>query len=179
MSVAYDEGGLRFTFDGDWRVLKWDGHQAYLGGVQQLQGTKAVDFFGLYIEDPWFIEIKDFRGHRVENKARVSSGELAQEVAGKVRDTLAGMIWACNRVPLDDCALQELVRPLLNRHHKVPVVLWLEEDRQPEPPAASALAEAIKRELVWLNPRVIVLNRALARAKPIQGLQVTSLPRKP
>jgi hypothetical protein len=179
MSAVHEEGDLRFTFDEDWRVLKWDGHGAYLGGLQLFQGTKAVDFFGLYIGAPWFIEVKDFRGYRIQNKERLTGGELAREVASKVRDTLAGKIWACDRAPLDDCELRDFVRPLVNRGQKVPVVLWLEEDRAPDPPAASALAEAIKRELAWLNPRVIVLSRALARDRPIQGLEVASLSRGP
>jgi hypothetical protein len=56
------------------------------------------------------------------------------------------------------------------------MTLWLEEDRPLRPAIASALAEAIKRELLWLNPKVLVTSRALARAAPIHGLTVTSLP---
>jgi hypothetical protein len=55
LTLEIDEGRLRFTFDGDWRVLKWDGHAAYAGGLQRLAGTKAVDFLGLYQGNPWFI----------------------------------------------------------------------------------------------------------------------------
>jgi hypothetical protein len=82
MTLVHDEKRLRFTFDVHWKVLKWDGHGAYLNGLHQFQGTKAVDFFGLYIGAPWFIEVKDFRGYRIENKARLSTGELAQGAAG-------------------------------------------------------------------------------------------------
>ncbi|HSN98345.1 MAG TPA: hypothetical protein VLS89_08605, partial [Candidatus Nanopelagicales bacterium] len=119
MSAAYDEGDLRFAFDGDWKVLKWDRHGAYLGGLQQFHGTKAVDFFGLYLGAPWLIEVKDFRGYRIDNKERLTSGELATEIACKVRDTLAGLIWACDRAPLDDAALRDFVRPIMNRDQKV------------------------------------------------------------
>jgi hypothetical protein len=64
----------------------------------------------------------------------------------------------------------------MGRAEKVPVVLWLEEDRSLDPAMATTLAQAIKRELVWLNPKVIVTSRSLAQRAPIHGLAVTSLP---
>ncbi|WP_437975455.1 hypothetical protein WMF11_47105 [Sorangium sp. So ce295] len=175
MSFVHDEGKLRFAFDSDWKILKWDDHGAYVGGLQRFQETKAVDFFGLYLDEPYFIEVKDFRGHRIENKVRLSSGELAREVAYKVRDTMAGMLWACDRLPLDRGELRGFVRRILACTKKVPVVLWLEEDRPPEPALASALGEAIKRELAWLNPRVLVTCRSLVQTGPVHGLVVTNL----
>ncbi|KYF50013.1 hypothetical protein BE04_37910 [Sorangium cellulosum] len=175
MSFVHDEGKLRFAFDGDWKILKWDDHDAYVGGLQRFQETKAVDFFGLYLGEPYFIEVKDFRGHRIKNKARLSNGELAREVAYKVRDTVAGMVWACGRSPLDGGELRGFVRPVLERSRKVPVVLWLEEDRPPGPADASTLGETIKRELTWLNPRVLVTCRSLAQTAPVHGLEVTNV----
>jgi hypothetical protein len=176
VSSVHDEKRLRFAFDGDWKVVKWDAHPAYQGGLCQFQGTKAVDFVGLYIGAPWFIEVKDFRGYRIENKERLTSGELAKEVACKVRDTIASMAWACSRAPLDEKEMRTFLRPLFGNTTKVLVVLWLEEDREPAPADASTLAEAIKRELAWLNPRVLVTSRKLAEKHPIHGLAVTSLP---
>lgn len=81
MSVTHDEKLLRFSFDDDWRVLKWDEHPSYTGGLSKTSGTKAVDFLGIHLDAPWFIEVKDFRGYRIENKERISAGDLAQEVA--------------------------------------------------------------------------------------------------
>ncbi|MGK3969983.1 hypothetical protein WMF38_31615 [Sorangium sp. So ce118] len=108
MSFVHDEGKLRFAFDDDWKILKWDDHGAYVGGLQRFQETKAVDFFGLYLGEPYFIEVK-------------------------------------------------------------------EEDRPPEPALASTLGEAIKRELTWLNPRVLVTSRSLVQSAPVHGLVVTHL----
>ncbi len=176
MSAVHDEARLRFSFDDDWRVLKWDGHAAYLGGLRNFQGTKAVDFFALHLQRPWFIEVKDFRGHRIENKDRLGSGDLAREVACKVRDTLAALAWACDREPLDARELRGFLRALVNRAEKVPIVLWLEADHPLEPAIASTLGEEIKRELGWLNAKVLVTCRALAEETPIHGLTVTSLP---
>lgn len=175
MSAVFDEQKLRFAFDDDWQVLKWDEHGAYVNGLRKFNATKAVDFFGLYIGAPWFVEVKDFRGYRVANQRRLSSGDLAKEVACKVRDTLASMVWACARTPVDPGEIGGFLRPLVNRSEKVPVMLWLEEDRPATPISASTLAEAIKRELGWLNARVIVASRALTQGKPIHGLEVTSL----
>lgn len=179
MSAVHDEGRLRFSFDDGWKVLKWDDHLAFSAGLQKMTGTRAVDFLGLQLDVPWFIEVKDFRGYRVENKRRLTSGELAGEVADKVRDTLAGLAWACNRDPLDQGELASFLRRIVCRDGKIPVVLWLEEDQPPSPAEVSALTEAIKRRLDWLNARVIVLSRATAARRPVDGLTVDSLPRQP
>ena len=40
----FEEGELRFDFDGTWTVSKWDDSNAYRQGIQRLEGTKAVDF---------------------------------------------------------------------------------------------------------------------------------------
>jgi hypothetical protein len=92
VSSVHDEKRLRFTFDKDWKVLKWDNHPAYLGGLQRFRETKAVDFFGLHIGAPWFVEVKDFRGYRIEEaikrhllwlnpKVLVTSRSLSQRAA--------------------------------------------------------------------------------------------------
>lgn len=59
--------------------------------------------------------MKDFRRHRIESKKRMTSGELAEEVADKVRDTRECLITlsdlcaeegeTCAAVPADDYAL--------------------------------------------------------------------------
>ena len=56
-----------------------------------------MDFVGLLDGahgDLYWIEVKDFRGYRIQNKRRLSEGELAIEVAQKVRDSIAGIIGA-------------------------------------------------------------------------------------
>jgi hypothetical protein len=175
MSVVHPEGRLQFSFDDDWSVLKWDAHPAYRDGLQRFQKTTAVDFVGLYLGAPWFIEVKDFRDHRIENKGKLKNGELAAVVACKVRDTLAALIWSRDR-PLSQDGLDAVLRAVCNRTEKVPVVLWLEEDGPVPSGMATALEEEIKRRLRWLNAKVSVVNRTLAKAKPLPGLMVTSLP---
>ncbi len=177
MTVEIDEARLRFAFDADWRVLKWDRHPAYAEGIQRLPGTKAVDFVGLHQSKPWFIEVTDFRGHRIETKHQVTSGQLVDEVVCKVRDTLAGLVYACGRTPDHEHILSQLVFPLVNRSEKVPVVVWMEGDRLPDAAERSNLKHAIERRLRWLNSKVLVTCRTLAENDPLPGLSVTSLPR--
>lgn len=177
MTLQIDEGRLRFAFDDEWVGVKWDRHPAYAEGIQRLPGTKAVDFVGIRQSRPWFLEVTDFRDHRIETKHQLTTGQLVDEVVCKVRDTLAGLVWACGRSTDDERVLAQLVGALANRNEKVPVVLWLEGDRVPDPAQRSALKREIERRLRWLNPKVLVTCRSLATDSPLPGLTVTSLPR--
>jgi hypothetical protein len=177
VTLGFDEGSLRFAFDDEWRGLKWDREPAYLAGIQRLPGTKAVDFVGVRQSRPWFIEITDFRSRRIETKHQLTTGQLVDEVVCKVRDTLAGLVWACGRAPHDERMLALLSSALVNRHEKVPVVVWLEGDRVPDPAQRSTLKREIERRLRWLNPKVLVTCRSLAEEAPLPGITVTSLPR--
>jgi hypothetical protein len=97
-------------------------------------------------------------------------------VVGKVRDTLAGVVWACGRAPLDDRSLASFVRPLVNRTAKVPIVVWLESDTVPNANDLDRLQDMIGRKLLWLNARVLITSRLLAEVRPLPGISVTSLP---
>jgi hypothetical protein len=177
VTLELDEKRLRFSFDDDWRVVRWDRHPAYTDGIRALPGTKAVDFVAVHRGEPHFIEVTDFREHRIETKQQLASGDLVDEVASKVRDTLAGLIWACGRAPLDERHLASFVGPLVYRSRKVPVIVWLEEDRLPDGAELDVLQVAIKKKLLWLNAKVLVTSRLLAEQKPLPGVLVTSLPR--
>ncbi|AUX20939.1 uncharacterized protein SOCEGT47_014160 [Sorangium cellulosum] len=48
MNHDIPEGLLRFVFDEHWRVLKWDDHAAHRKSMNELDGSKAVDFIGVY-----------------------------------------------------------------------------------------------------------------------------------
>jgi hypothetical protein len=177
MTTTFDEGFVRFTFGRDWNVIKWDGEPAYRKGIGALADTRAVDFVALLRSEPWLIEVKDFRDHRIENKGKLSSGLLARQVAEKVRDTLAGMLWACGRKAIDPGHMPTFVHRFINREKKLPVVLWLDEDIPPTPAYASNLAESLRKELIWLNAHVIVTSVSLAQRKPIDGLSASNLSR--
>lgn len=186
------EGRLVFKFGPSWNVEKYDEQNVHAKGIQVVQGpvrcankhctrrgdnascpschyelgvgTKAVDFVAIRNGDPYLIEVKDFRGYRIENKGRLRD-DLAVEVAFKVRDTLAGLLGAVNT---DDRTVWEpLVAPMLRRAPKV--VLWLERDcgglEKPGDGArrAAALQDELKRLLRWLTFDVSVKSKDMAR----------------
>lgn len=175
----FDEQALHFEFDDTWQVVKYDDEPGYRDGIHTLGQTKAVDFLGQRHPDKRlvFIEVKDFRGHRIENKERVSSGDLADEVAYKVRDTLAGMIGA-QRCRPDEAIWRELVRALDHRH-ELRVILWLEEDKPRggkdirADGRRSTLLKSLKARLRWLDARALVESRAPG----LPGVTVTGLAR--
>src|SRR5262245_28843529 len=93
--ISLEEGFLIFEFGERWNILKLDEHRDYRERIGKVEGTKAIDFLGILDDQElYFIEIKDFRDHRIETRGRLLSGELAIEVAQKVRDSLACIVGA-------------------------------------------------------------------------------------
>ena len=179
---AYREGGVELRFH-TCTVAKWDGHAAYINGIQRLQGTKAVDFAVLAPDDlVALVELKDFRGHGTENRRRLRGGELAREVAEKARDTLAGMTWACGR---DHCTddIGKITSGFYRRDRdKILVILWLDQDDLAKPAEASALASTIRSCLQpHIQAKVVVTSLRLFQgrlpASISSWLEVRSLPR--
>ena len=183
---TFVEGHLRFEFGPSWQVEKYDEHPIYREGIERLKeqipcthclhpqdvGSKAVDFVGIYKGQPYFIEVKDFRGHAIENSRR-TQGALAIEVALKVRDTVAGLLGVCRA---------DIGRPLIEPIFKQApaVLLWLEEDPPRSKPEQQShmmgnLKTMLCRGLSWLNPgRVMVMKRA--QLWPALELRVRSIP---
>lgn len=166
------EDQLRFTFESPaWDAVKWDDDPAYRDGLQR-HGGKAVDIVAtLERRCLRLFEVKDPRGHSVEYRDQVSNEELAQIVADKVRDTIAGLVFARDRHLCDH--LQVHLRTLfVGRTERVMVVLWLESPDLDQARAV-ALAALIERKLRWMNSNVIVTRRALWPGLP--GLTVESM----
>ena len=189
MSKTLDEGGLRFTFGDGWLVERYDGHPDYRNGIEKLKhpthggekDTTAIDFIGIVEQSLFFIEVKDFREHRIETKSRVGE-DLAREVAFKARDTIAGIVGA-SRMSATPGTWAVFVAPLPKQTASVYVVLWLEEDaRFPSPTERrrhkhrqSVLAQELKRSCRWLTPYALVVNRD-SNLCTIPDLQVSTLP---
>ena len=183
--TVIDEAGLRFQFDARWQdAVKWDDTPAYRNGIGRLPGTKAVDILCRSSGGCWLIEVKDFRGHRIENKGRLDNEELQQEVAQKVRDTLAGLLGAA-RIHAEDTRWASCVKALV-APGEVRVVLWLEEDFTPPPGSGTAdqrwrthlsvLQNRLKQQLRWLTTHVLVTS--VREAPRLPGVSVCNLPRK-
>jgi len=93
MTISLQEGRLTFHFPDDAKVGRYDKWVFYREHFNKCcGGAKAVDF--IYVDDDttWLIEVKDYRVHQ-----RTKAIDLGDEVAMKVRDTLAGLVAAqCN-----------------------------------------------------------------------------------
>lgn len=170
--VILVESRVRLRFTGE-EHIKWDDHPGFRAGVERLQHTKAVDFLVSLIDGRLgLIEVKDFRGHRIENRERIRSHELAREVAAKVRDSLAGSFWASGREN-DNGEISRMALRVSRRDTEKPiVVLWLEDDRA-DAATASALQQAISSSLrPFLIAKVIVTSSRLERetAAPLEWL---------
>ncbi|MGE8337168.1 hypothetical protein [Pseudomonas laurylsulfatiphila] len=114
------EGRLTFNFPEDALASKYDDWTHYRRQFNPaFGGTKAVDL--VFVDDAtgWLIELKDYREYR-----RTKTIDLADEVAAKVRDTLAGMISA--KLHAADTDERRLAKAFL-RCNRIRVVLHLEQ----------------------------------------------------
>ena len=82
-----EEGDLKFSFPDHCQADKYDEWSFYRNQFQSVAGgSKAVDILCLSDDATWLIEIKDYR-----KNPRLKLIDIGDEVAGKVRDTLAGL----------------------------------------------------------------------------------------
>ena len=82
-----EEGDLKFSFPDQCEAGKYDEWSFYRNQFQSVaDGSKAVDILCLSHDAAWLIEIKDYRQH-----PRPKLAKIGDKVAGKVRDTLAGL----------------------------------------------------------------------------------------
>ena len=82
-----EEGSLRFSFPDHCEATKYDTWAFYRQKFQAVAGgSKAVDILCLAQDASWLIEVKDYRQH-----PRTKPSDVGDEVASKVRDTLAGL----------------------------------------------------------------------------------------
>ncbi len=192
------EKRLAFNFGSSWQhAQKYDEQPIHVLGLQRMNGnlvcencqenarcveckselkigTKAVDIVASHGDQVYLIEVKDFRRYRIENKRRLRDGDLALEVARKVRDTVAGLVGVLHTG--DAAAWRPLVAQIFK---KAPtVVLWLEEDisqkrvKERGHPAMP-VADKLRGYLRWLTTDVRIVNQQ--KGVPV-GLQVRNLP---
>ncbi len=158
------EGKLEFSFDESWTVLKYDDQPEYRNKIEKLDGTKAVDFIGIYsTTEPlqYFLEIKDFTGYETENKRRINS-DLALEFALKVRDTVAGLV-GVSKTSSEPEKWQEHLQLLFKNDSSLKVILFVKGMPTFGRPGSSknqadVLTNAIKGKLKWLTSRVQVVD---------------------
>lgn len=161
----FEEGALNFSFPDGWTVLKFDECNFHSKKwCNFADGCKGVDFIacggGVEI---WLIEVKDYRRER-----RTKPTDLFDELAQKVRDSLAGLkVLAYQSADSDD---KELAQRILNGSGRFRVVLHLE---QPDPPSKlfpqvvpwPTASDALKRKLRLVDPRGLVGNQNMLSSK--------------
>lgn len=115
---------------------------------------------------------------RIENKERLSKGELAIEIAQKVRDSIACLIGAY-RTSNGSEHWESYIRFCCDRRSMIRIAVWLEEDLPPPHPRlrqkarASVEMKVFKQKLTWLTGHVLVCGRDKA---DLPEVQVSNLP---
>ncbi|MCY4138351.1 MAG: hypothetical protein OXF56_08830 [Rhodobacteraceae bacterium] len=96
------EGPLAFGFPAGCLASKYDDWAFYRNQFQLIAGgCKGIDILCVEDEVSWLIEVKDYRHHR-----RTKTIDIADELAIKVRDTLAGLATAAKVAnDVDECRL--------------------------------------------------------------------------
>ena len=154
-----EEGGLRFSFPDHCEAGKYDDWAFYRKQFHSVAGgSKAVDIVCVADDAAWLIEVKDYRQH-----PRTKTLCLDDEIAGKVRDTLAGL--AAGSANANCQEERALARRALTAKRRWRVVLHLEQPRvsstlRPRPfDVASLLVKVRSRKLKAVDPHPLVLDR--------------------
>lgn len=152
------EGSLAFDFPATWRATKYDEWTFYIKHFQTICGSaKAVDIVAVAPNGClWLIEIKDYRAG-----PRQKAIELVEEIALKVRDSLAGL--AAARLRANNADEAEAANQA-SQCNDIKVVLHLEQPAKPSRlhPAedVSKLLQKLKQLLraIDFHPRVTNLD---------------------
>lgn len=115
------EGKLEFTFDHSVDASSYDRWSFYRNQFQNgcFRANKAVDMLCIERDTAWLIEVKDY-----QRNERTKSMDLIDEVAIKVRDSLAGILAA--KTAANDAEEKRFAAKLL-RARRVRVVLHIEQ----------------------------------------------------
>ena len=156
-----EEGDLKFTFPGHCEVGRYDEWSFYRNQFSPTAGgSKAVDILCVSASAAWLIEVKDYRQHR-----RMKLSDIEDELAGKVRDTLAGLAAAsANANDLDERALAR--RALRARRWKI--ALHLEQPRvstrlRPKPFDVANLLPKVRKKVKAVDAHPLILDRETSR----------------
>ena len=151
------EDRLVFTFPVDAISSKYDAWSHYRNQFNSaFGGTKAVDVVYAAADTGWLIEVKDYRIN-----PRTKAIDLADEVAQKVRDTLAGLISA--RLHANDADEKRVADALLQKR-RLRVVLHLETPRsrsrlRPNAIEPDKVLQKLKTLLRAIDPHPCVVDQ--------------------
>jgi hypothetical protein len=128
-----------------------------------MEETKAVDFLGILDEcELYLIEVKNYRGDRIQFKDKLLKGELHKELAQKIRDSVACIIGAY-RTSNEPEHWARYAKLLCNKKREIRIIFWLEYDLPPNSYLRQKMthflgAKVFKRKLKWLTNQVQVEN---------------------
>lgn len=151
------EGKLTFKFPSTWQAKKYDDWSFYRNQFQKVcGGAKAVDILAVAPDKcVWVIEVKDQRRH-----PRSKAIDLPDEVACKVRDTLAGLFAA--HVNASDANEKRFAGEAL-ASNQIKVVLHLEQPSKhsklfPRAIDPANVKQKLKELLKAIDPHPAVLE---------------------
>lgn len=155
------EGDFDYVFPDGWQVKKWDDTSFHKTLFQSFGGSsKAVEFVAYSDEADsplWLIECKDFRPN-----GRNKTIDLCDEIAQKIKSSLAGLVCARNS---QDSDLKRFARMALKKtdircvvhweHPLRPHRLWPREfmDR-------SSIRDKLRQRLAVADPKAEIGNIA-------------------
>lgn len=159
--MKIQEGHLEFDFltDNGSLVSKYDEWRFYRNHfISVTNGTKAVDF--IYVDKAnnttWLIEVKDYRHPDTE---LIKPSELADMVAQKVRDSLAGLAAArCNANDPEERAFSKAAL----RMDQIRVVLHMEQNHRFIDPAD--VLTKLKQQIKAVDTHPVVVHQANLKA---------------
>ncbi len=171
--AKFSESNIFFNFDDNaWEhVIEFDKHPDYFK-IEKLNKTKGVDFLAIDNNRLCFIEVKNFKYHRIDNKYRLkhSGNELMNEVALKVKDSLACIVAANRNSTNDEVIWSKTMNLLANIKKNIIVILWLERDLERNKPNTRRkkvtrydYRRTLHNKLKWLIPTrtgIYVLNKS-------------------
>ena len=141
------------------KIIKYDDTKDYHKVRDGVDGTKGVDFVASTTKQFYLIEIKNYRGHRIQSKSKIQ--ELDLQIAQKVRDTLAGIVGGTRNSTHRQADWRHFLKLLMDGI-SIHVLLWMEEDRLPSKlrkSAAGIMNRRLKQRLSWLTANVMVINK--------------------
>jgi hypothetical protein len=158
--MQMQEGKLAFIFPEDWQVGKYDEWRFYRNRFEKCcGGCKAVDFVAVSTTPRkilWLVEVKDYNQHK-----RTKAIDLAEEIALKARDSLAGI--AAAKFQADDTEEKRLAGKAM-QSKKVRVALHLEQPEKhsklfPRAIDPSKILQKLKPLIKSIDPHPLVVER--------------------
>lgn len=163
------EGNLEFDFIDEVVATKFDENNYYRKRFNNLHESKAVDFLAYKDKLMMFLEVKDFKGHEIENVKRLrvnrKDGEdgLDYELAKKVAMTLACLFGAA---AFDEETLSPFYKKLSEKTKangkdvKIKIILFLEGEFKDTARTFKTITDSLKKQLSWfpLDTKILVEN---------------------